>query len=379
MARPHLSQAQRIIIKIGSALLVDEIEHTIRHKWLASLAADIAKLREQGKEVLIVSSGSIAIGRELLGLTDQKLKLEEKQAAAASGMAKLVHAYQSVLSAHQISTATVLVTPEDTENRRRHLNARNTLNTLLKLGIVPIINENDTVATEEIRFGDNDRLAARVAQMVSADCLILLSDVDGLYTKNPHQYEDAEFISTVTEIGPEIDAMAGKALPGYSTGGMITKIAAAKIATMAGCHMCILRGSVKSPIQRLLDQPISIKNPDFATWFLAKHTPLSARKKWIAAHVKRNGILEIDAGAVDALKHGKSLLAAGILSVQGDFMIGDLISVQHQGTELAVGLPAYDSTDIDKIKGFHSHEIEKILGYCRKEEIIHRDDLVSKQ
>lgn len=379
MTRPHISKAKRIVIKIGSALLVDESKHAVREEWLASLAEDIAKLHQKGQEVLIVSSGAIAIGREHLGLTGRKLKMEEKQAAAATGTARLVHAYETALAAYEISTSTVLLTREDTENRRRHLNARNTLNALLRLGSIPIINENDTVATDEIRFGDNDRLAARVAQMVSADCLILLSDVDGLYTKNPHQYPDAELLPSVDKIDDSIEAMAGKALPGYSTGGMVTKLAAAKLATMAGCHMCILRGNIKNPITRLAEQADKDGHPQFATWFLANQSPLTARKKWIAAHVTTQGKLYIDQGAADALKKGKSLLAAGITKIEGVFGLGDLVQIYLEDQLLGLGLTAYDSEDIDRIKGFRSSEIEKILGYCRKEEVIHRDDLVSNQ
>jgi glutamate 5-kinase len=365
-----LAASRRLIVKIGSALLVDEASGNIRHAWLAALMEDVAGCRARGQEVLIVSSGAIAVGRRHLGLTGAALKLEEKQAAAATGQIRLAHAYQEALAKHGITVAQILLTPEDTEERRRHLNARATLNQLLALGAVPVINENDTVATAEIRFGDNDRLAARVAQMVSADTLVLLSDIDGLYTADPRKDAAARLVPEVRELTPEIEAMAGDALPGYSSGGMVTKLAAARIAMTAGCRMVIAKGSALHPLRE-------IENGAAVTWFLPSAEPLTARKSWIAGALNPVGVLTVDDGAAQALKRGKSLLPAGIAAIEGEFERGDAVIVRRRdGSEAARGLTAYSSADISRIAGHKSSEIAAILGYRGRDEVIHRDDLV---
>ncbi len=366
-----LTQARRLVIKIGSALLlVDDDSGDVRRAWLDALADDVAMLRARGIEILIVSSGAIAVGRRHLGLTARTIKLEEKQAAAATGQIRLAHAYQETLARHGITVAQILLTQDDTEERRRHLNARATIDQLLKLGALPVINENATVATEEIRFGDNDRLAARVAQMVSADTLVLLSDIDGLYTADPRRRQDAAHVAIVTEVTAEIEAMGGEAPTGYSSGGMVTKLAAAKIALAAGCRMAITFGKCMNPLQRLAGGAT-------ATWFVPSATPLSARKRWIAGHVAPAGAVTIDAGAVAALGRGKSLLPAGVTRVEGGFDRGDLIRVLGpEGREIARGLSAYAAADVGRILGRRSAEIAAALGYRGRDEVIHRDDLV---
>ncbi len=367
---PALDTARRLVIKVGSALLVDEDKGDIRRAWLDALADDVARLKKRGVEVLLVSSGAIAAGRRHLGLTAKTLRLEEKQAAAATGQIRLAHAWQAALGRPDITVAQILLTPDDTEQRRRHLNARSTINQLLKLGAVPVINENDTVATDEIRFGDNDRLAARVAQMVSADTLVLLSDIDGLYTSNPRLDKSARRLDTVTEITPEIEAMAGEALAGYSSGGMITKITAAKIALAAGCRMVIALGQHNHPVSEL-------EGGAPCTWFLPSDEPRTARKSWIAGSVQPVGTLHVDAGAIAALNAGKSLLPAGVIGVEGEFERGDPVVVRGpNGEEIARGLVAYSAADAHRIKGHKSREIEAILGYRGRDEMIHRDDLV---
>ncbi len=369
-AENRFASARRIVVKIGSALLVNQESGEVRHDWLQALAADVAALRARGCELLIVSSGAIAVGRRHLGLTDSALRLEEKQAAAATGQIRLAHAYQSALAEHGITVAQVLLTLEDTEERRRHLNARATLNALLSLGAVAVVNENDTVATAEIRFGDNDRLAARVAQIVSADTLVLLSDIDGLYSSNPKQDATADHIAEVNELTAEIERMAGDPLPGYSSGGMVTKVEAAKIAYGAGCRMVISDGSVLHPLTAIADGAR-------CTWFLPPSTPRSARKQWIASAVLSGGGVSVDAGAVKALRDGRSLLPAGVKAVDGDFRRGDPISVRDpDGREIARGLSAYGASDAAQISGRRSSEIEAILGYRGRDELIHRDDLV---
>ncbi len=368
--RHSLSEARRLVVKIGSALLVDENSGDIHRAWLDSLADDVAALKRRGVEVLIVSSGAIAVGRRHLELEARALKLEEKQAAAATGQIRLAHAYQATLARHDITVAQILLTPDDTEERRRHLNARATINQLLKLGAVPVINENDSVATEEIRFGDNDRLAARVAQMVSADTLVLLSDIDGLYTADPRRASEARRLDEVREISPEIEAMAGEAPAGYSSGGMVTKIIAAKIAFSAGCRMVIARGTTPHPLQALADGAP-------CTWFIPQQEPRTERKRWIAGSLKPVGALVVDDGALAALKGGKSLLPAGVVAVEGSFERGDPVIVRdRQGREIARGLSAYSSADAERICGHRSREIEAILGYRGRDEMIHRDDLV---
>jgi glutamate 5-kinase len=365
-----LSTARRLIVKIGSALLVDEASGNIRRAWLEALMDDVARCRGRGQEVLLVSSGAIATGRRHLGLTGRALKLEEKQAAAATGQIRLAHAYQEALAKHGITVAQILLTPDDTEERRRHLNARATLNQLLALGAVPVINENDTVATAEIRFGDNDRLAARVAQMVSADTLVLLSDIDGLYTADPRTDKTARLIPEVRELTAEIEAMAGEAPAGYSSGGMVTKLAAARIAMTAGCRMVIAMGKTMRPLA-------AIETGAPATWFVPTATPLTARKRWIAGALNPMGVLVVDDGAAAALRRGGSLLPAGIVTVEGKFERGDAVVVQSKaGSELGRGLVAYASEEACRIAGHKSGEIAAILGYRGRNEMIHRDDLV---
>ncbi len=365
-----LASARRLVVKIGSALLVEEKSGAIRRAWLDALGDDVAALRGGGREVILVSSGAIAVGRRHLGLSGGTLKLEEKQAAAATGQIRLAHAYQETLARHAITVAQILLTLDDTEERRRHLNARSTLATLLRLGTVPVINENDTVATSEIRFGDNDRLAARVAAMISADTLVLLSDIDGLYTADPRRDAGAQFIPEIREITPAIEAMAGEAPPGYSSGGMVTKLAAARIAMGAGCRMAIADGRRRNPLAALAEGAR-------CSWFLPAAGPLTARKAWIAGSLKPIGTLAVDEGALAALKAGKSLLPAGVVAVEGRFERGDAVRVTDRaGREVARGLCAYSAADSRAIKGHKSREIEGILGYRGRDEMVHRDDLV---
>ena len=365
-----LSGAKRIVVKIGSTLLVDPDTGTVRSAWLEALAADVAACRTRGQETLIVSSGAIALGRRHLGLDADPLRLEDSQAAAAVGQIRLAHAYQETFARHASTIAQILLTLDDTEERRRYLNARNTLSTLLRHGAVPVINENDTVATAEIRFGDNDRLAARVAQMISADCLVLLSDIDGLYTGDPKLDDDAELVPEVRAISPEIEAMAGKARPGDGSGGMVTKLMAARIALAAGCHVVITDGREPHPLQALAEGAR-------ATWFIAGGSPRTARKQWIAGSLEPAGSLIVDDGAARALATGKSLLPAGVTAVEGRFDRGDAVIVRNgAGAELGRGLSAYAAEDARRIMGHKSREIEALLGYRGRDEMIHRDDLV---
>lgn len=369
-AARRLTEAKRVVVKVGSALLVDAQRGHLNRGWLESLAADVAAFRKRGQDVILVSSGAIALGRRHLKLGTGKLRLEESQAAAAVGQIRLAHAYKELLEVHDITVAQILLTLGDTEQRRRYLNARGTLNTLLSLGSVPVINENDTVATAEIRYGDNDRLAARVAQMVGADCLVLLSDIDGLYTANPHENPDAEFISRVLEISPAIEAMAGGVSSVMGSGGMQTKIAAARIAVGAGCHLCIARGAAQHPLKR-------IEEGVRCTWFVPSSTPVATRKQWIAGTLKPAGAIAVDEGAVRALIGGKSLLPAGVTRTAGRFERGDTVSIiGPDGTEVARGICAYSDGDAARIMGRRSTEIEKVLGFRGRDEIVHRDDLV---
>ncbi|MEM7289585.1 MAG: glutamate 5-kinase [Pseudomonadota bacterium] len=362
---------KRIVIKIGSALLVDR-ETGLNTAWLGSLCDDIAMLRSKGCEVLVVSSGAIALGRRQLGLLGRVLKLEESQASAAAGQILLARAYSEALGKHGIKAGQVLLTLGDTEERRRYLNARETVSTLLKLSAVPVINENDTVATSEIRYGDNDRLAARVATMISADLLVLLSDVDGFYSGVPGKDSDAKRLDRIEMITPEIEAMAGEAGTGLSTGGMVTKLDAAKIATQAGTVMSITSGKLFNPIQHLLDGGA-------ATWFEAKENPVTARKKWIAGQMEFSGSLVIDEGAAKALLSGKSLLPAGVRKAQGNFSRGDVVSVVSlEGNELGCGIVSYDAPEANRILGCRSDEIEAKLGETARGAMIHRDNLVLK-
>jgi glutamate 5-kinase len=366
----RLADAKRVVVKIGSALLVDETSGKIKRDWLDALIDDVALCRARGQEVILVSSGAIALGRRHLDLPPGALRLEDKQAAAATGQIRLAHAYQEGLARHDITVAQLLLTLDDTESRRRHLNARATLASLLRLGAVPLINENDTIATEEIRFGDNDRLAARVAQMISADTLVLLSDIDGLYTADPKRDKSARRIDIVTAITPEIEAMGGEAPAGYSSGGMVTKLAAAKVAFAAGCRMAIADGTRLNPLKALLED-------GRATWFVPPAGPTAARKRWIAGSVNPVGGLVVDDGALKALRSGKSLLPAGVTAVEGSFKRGDAVVVRDRaGREIARGLSAYSAEDARRIIGHKSGEIEALLGYRGRDEMIHRDDLV---
>jgi glutamate 5-kinase len=365
-----LLSARRVVIKVGSALLVESATGNINRAWLETLASDIARLRARGQDVLLVSSGAIALGRRQLGLEPGKLKLEESQAAAAVGQIRLAHAWKEVLEHHQLNVAQILLTFADTEERRRYLNARSTIGTLLKLGSIPVINENDTVATAEIRYGDNDRLAARVAQMISADCLVLLSDVDGLYTADPTRDPRATFIGEIRAITPEIEKMAGGAASAVGSGGMATKIAAAKIAIGAGCHMCVALGRELHALSR-------IEAGARCSWFFPSATPATVRKQWIAGTLKPAGELYVDAGAAAALRGGKSLLPAGVIRVGGKFERGDAVIVRNaDGLELARGISAYSSGDAERLRGRKSGEIEALLGFRGRDEVIHRDDLV---
>jgi glutamate 5-kinase len=367
---PSLAAARRIVVKIGSALVVDEQDATPRAAWLASVAADVAALRARGVEVVLVSSGAIALARRALNLTRRKLRLEEKQAAAAVGQIRLAGAWAEALSAKGLNAAQLLLTLEDSEDRRRYLNARATLGTLLDLGCIPVINENDTVATAEIRFGDNDRLGARVAEMIAADALVLLSDIDGLYTADPRRDPTAAHLPVVERLTDEIMAMGGEPPPGYSSGGMRTKLIAAGIATGAGCAMAIALGKRDNPLQALLDGAR-------CTWFLPAEEGRSARKRWIAGSLAPLGTLVVDDGAARALKRGSSLLPAGVRGVEGQFHRGDPVSVRDaEGRELARGLSAYDAEDARRIAGSRSDGIEAILGWRGRDEIVHRDDLV---
>lgn len=369
-----LASLKSIVVKIGSSLLVDPATGIVRRAWLQSVVDDIAHWQGRGQNVLIVSSGAIALGRHALRLPDGVLRLEQAQAAAAAGQIRLAHAYEELFAAKNIPIAQVLLTLEDTEERRRYLNARATIATILKNGGVPVINENDTVTTEEIRYGDNDRLAARVAQMMGADGLVILSDVDGLYTHNPEEDKSATLIPVVDAITPDIEKVArpagGKTVRQMGSGGMVTKIEAAKIAVGAGCQMVIGSGRIAHPLR-------AIEDGASHTWFRAKASPATARKQWIAGSLKPQGTLTIDQGATRALSSGKSLLPAGVKAVSGSFSRGDAVQVlDPAGQELARGLVAYASGDAAQIAGHKSHEIEAILGYRGRDEMIHRDDLV---
>ncbi|MBI1260458.1 MAG: glutamate 5-kinase [Rhizobiales bacterium] len=367
-----LGSAERIVVKIGSSLLTDQETGKLNRNWLQAMVEDIARLRARGQEVLIVSSGAISLGRRALKLPAGALLLEESQAAAAVGQISLAHAFQEMLSAYGHTCAQILVTLEDTEERRRYLNARSTMNTLLKLGAIPVVNENDTVATSEIRYGDNDRLAARVSSMISADCLVLLSDIDGLYTAPPSE-PGATHIAEVSEITPAIEAMAGGAASEFSRGGMKTKLIAAGIAIESGTNMLIANGRAMHPIKALEDGAR-------CTLFKARTTPVAARKRWISGGLKTSGSFTIDAGAARALAQGRSLLPAGVTATDGQFERGDAVSVlDTDGIEIARGLSAYSSEDALRIMGHNSREIEVLLGYSGRSEMIHRDDLVLKK
>jgi len=366
-----LQRARRLVVKIGSSILVDEAKGEVRRDWLEALTDDVARLHKGGCEVVLVSSGAIRLGRTHLKLPAGLLRLEESQAAAATGQIRLAQAYQEALARHGITVAQLLLTLHDSEERRRYLNARQTMATLLGLGAVPVINENDTVATDEIRFGDNDRLGARVAEMISADTLVLLSDIDGLYTGDPRSDLSAQFIPEIREITPEIEAMAGAAASALSNGGMVTKLMAGRIAMAAGCRMAIADGRKVGALGALIDGTAR------CSWFLPEGSPLSARKKWIKGSLKTSGNLVVDDGAVRALSAGKSLLPAGVTAIDGEFKRGDVVNVKDRvGRVLARGLVAYAAEDARRIAGRKSVEIEKLLGFRGRDEMVHRDDLV---
>lgn len=368
-ARSEWAAATRIVVKIGSALLVDRATGILKTDWLSSLMDDVAALAKAGKEIVLVSSGAIALGRHTLKLPKGPLDLEQSQAAAAVGQISLAHAYQDFARRHGLIAAQILVTLGDTEERRRYLNARHTIDRLLALKAIPVVNENDTVATTEIRYGDNDRLSARVASMVSADCLVLLSDIDGLYTAPPGSDTQARRLDLVTEITPEIEAMAGDAGTELSKGGMKTKIEAGKIARAAGCDMVIASGKVMHPLQAISDGCP-------ATWFIAPSDPVTAKQRWISGQLEPKGIVVIDEGAEQAMLSGKSLLPAGVRSVSGTFDRGDVVIIRTAtGHEIGRGLIAYAKTDAERIIGKKSREIADILGFSGRPELIHRDDL----
>ncbi|MBY5932540.1 glutamate 5-kinase [Tateyamaria omphalii] len=363
-----LTTAKRLVVKIGSALLVDRTTGALRTDWLAALARDVAWLKGQGVQVVLVSSGSIALGRGVLCLPSTDLALEQSQAAAAVGQIRLARAYEEALAPHDITTAQVLMTLEDSRDRRRYLNSRATLEQLVGLGVVPIVNENDTIATDEIRFGDNDRLAAQIAATIGADTLVLLSDVDGFYSANPAVDPTAQRYTTIDRITPEIEAQAGDAGSGLSKGGMKTKLMAAKTATAAGCRMAICHGAALRPLTAL-------ENGANATWFTATLDPQAARKRWIAA-MKPLGSVTLDAGAAQALLNGNSLLPAGVHVVSGAFGRGDPVLISGpDGRQLGLGLSRYTADEAQKIKGHRSAEIEALLGYPGRAALIHRDDM----
>jgi glutamate 5-kinase len=364
-----LAAAARVVIKIGSSLLVDRASGRLNRAWLESVADDLARLQARGQQVLVVSSGAIALGRPYLGLGRDQRRLEDHQAAAAAGQVLLAHAYQDILEARGCKIAQVLLTLDDTESRRRYLNARSTLEVLLRLGAIPVINENDTVATHEIRYGDNDRLGARVAEMTSADVLVLLSDVDGLYEANPLTDPGARLIPEVTELTPDIEARAGASGTEFGSGGMVTKLQAARIAMDAGCAMVIASGRRLHPV-RAIEEGVP------CTWFRPARNPRQARKQWIAGSLVPRGVLRVDAGAERALRQGSSLLPVGVLAVEGEFQRGDAVTIRgSDGRDLARGLSAYSSNEARQIQGRRSEELEALLGYRGRDEVVHRDNL----
>lgn len=372
--REEWQNSQKIVIKIGSALLADQKTGQLRDSWLASLADDVATLLKAGKSVIIVSSGAIALGRQELSrhsieLSPDRLILNQAQAAAAIGQVSLGAAFKAAFEHHGLSCAQILMTLSDTEQRRRYLNARSTIQTLLEFGAIPVVNENDTVTTNEIRYGDNDRLAARVASMIGADCLVLLSDIDGLYTAPPGENESAEHIEEIRSITKEVEQMAGSTGSSVSSGGMVTKLIAAKIATAAGCHMVITSGKELNPLRHFQE---SAK----ATWFISKADPIQARKAWIAGSLDHKGTITIDPGAEKALNKGNSLLPAGVTAIDGEFIRGDLVLIKNQaGEQLAHGMSAFTNVDAAKIIGKKSNELEAILGFSGRGELVHRDDM----
>jgi len=365
----YLKESKIIVIKIGSSLLIDK-NKLIRKKWLYEFAKDIDVLIKENKKIIIVSSGAIAIGCKKLNLSKKNLKIDKSQAVASIGQIELMNLFSQTFVKQKINISQVLLTLEDTEQRRRAINAKRTFDNLFQLGFVPVVNENDTIATTEIKYGDNDRLASRVAQISGADSLILLSDVDGLYTQNPKIYKNAKLLKEIKNIDKDIEKIATKSIGEHGTGGMKTKIDAAKICQLSGCQMAIANGLLMRPIKKILEN-------NNCTWFLPKISKLDARKKWIISSISPKGEVVIDDGAKKALSNGKSLLAAGITKVYGNFKKGDHIKVLNKKNfECARGLSSFSSDEILRIMGRHSKEIEKILGYVSKSEVIHKDDIV---
>ena len=361
----YLNNAKIIILKIGSSNLVDS-KGKLKEKWLQSLAKDIKKLKKKGKEFVIVSSGAIALGKNYLKIKQKNIKIEMSQALASIGQIHLTNIYRKIFEKNKIKIGQILISLDDTEQRRRAINAKRTFENLFKLGAVPIVNENDTTATSEIKYGDNDRLAARVAQIISANILVIFSDVDGLYSSS----ENKKVIKEVSNVDEKIYSFVKNKKNYYGSGGMKTKLEAAKICMNAGCYMAIANGKHINPLSKLLKENI-------CTWFLPKVSTLDARKKWIISSIGSNGKIYIDNGALRALRNGKSLLSAGITKVEGTFSKGDnILIVDNDGKESARGLTSFSSEEINKIKGLKSDQIEKILGYSSKSEIIHRDDMV---
>jgi glutamate 5-kinase len=364
----YINKSKKIVIKIGSSILIDK-KGKPKKTWLKDFANDIKYLVSKKKQIVIVSSGAIALGCEYLGINKKGLKVDKSQAVASLGQIELMDFYKKTFDKDNIKISQILLTLDDTEQRRRSINAKRTIDNLFLMGIIPIVNENDTTATTEIKYGDNDRLAARVSQIIGADCLILLSDVDGLYTENPKTSKNTKLIKNVTEIDEKIKRYASKTKGFYGSGGMTTKIEAAKICQLSGCYMAIANGNYKNPIKKI------IKNNQ-CTWFLPKISKLDARKQWIIGSIAPKGEIIIDNGALKAIKNGKSLLPAGIKKVNGIFEKGDHIIVKDQNNdEFARGITSFSSTEIEKIKGSHSSQIKNILGYSSREEIIHKDDL----
>ena len=365
----YLKNSKTVVIKIGSSLLIDE-KKIVRKKWLSEFAKDIKHLKDENKNIILVSSGAIALGCKKLNLSKKNLKLDKSQAVASVGQIELMNLFNKTFSNKKISISQILLTLEDTEQRRRAINAKRTFDNLFKLGFVPIVNENDSIATSEIKYGDNDRLASRVAQISSADCLILLSDVNGLYTKNPKINKNAELIKEIKNIDTNIEKIAKKSISEHGTGGMKTKIDAAKVCQLSGCSMAIANGTFQRPIKKILK-----KNE--CTWFLPKVSKLDARKKWIISSISPKGELVIDDGAIIALKKGNSLLAAGIKKINGKFNKGDHVKILDKNMkEYARGLSSFTSDEILKIQGQHSNKISELLGYISKSEVVHKDDMV---
>jgi len=365
----YLKDSQTVVIKIGSSLLINE-NKIIREKWLLEFSKDVGELLKLKKNVIIVSSGAIALGCKKLKLNKKNLKLDKSQAVASVGQIELMNLFKKTFGKKKINLSQILLTLEDTEQRRRAINAKRTFENLFSLGFVPVVNENDSIATSEIKYGDNDRLASRVAQISSADCLVLLSDVNGLYSKNPKIEKNAKLIKEIKNIDEKIEKIATRSIGKHGTGGMKTKIDAAKICQLSGCHMVIANGLVNRPIKNILDN-------NSCTWFLPKISKLDARKKWIISSISPKGRLIIDDGALNALKSGKSLLAAGIKKVIGQFSKGDHVKILDKNmVEFARGLSSFTSDEISKIKGQHSNKISNLLGYISKSEVIHKDDMV---